>query len=138
MPIECEWMNEGKTVLYIGLSGKLEAEDFLDSDVKTCAMLDSVDHPVDVIIDYTRQVYFSAKYVDTSSKMTLDHKHMRSVIFLGNKLAWELFDVYVTQYQGVAFRYAYAATMEKAYELIDQIRIETRLEGRRPNSPELN
>jgi hypothetical protein len=131
-------MDENRTVLYIRLDGKLTAGDFLDSDNQTIAMFDSVDHPVDVIIDYTGQVYFSGDYVDTTNKLTLDHPNMRSVIFIGNKLGWELFDLYVTQYKKVAFRYTYAPTLEDALELIRQLRAELKIESRRPSSPEMN
>lgn len=138
MPIERKWMDENHRVIYIRLDGKVTAEDFLDSDKQTCAMFDSVDHVVDVIIDYTGQVYFSHDYVDTTNKMTLDHPHMRSVIFIGNKLGWELFDLYVAQYKEVSFRYTYAPKLEDALELIRQLRTEAQIESRRPPSPEMN
>ena len=139
MPITREWLDQDKTILYLRLQGKLKAEDFFDSDDKTIAMLDSVDHPVDLIVDYTGQHFFTPDYVQTSDQMTLIHKNMRLVIFLGNKLAWELFDLYSRRYdKALSFSYTYAQTLEQALEIINDIRAGKRPISYRPDSPDWN
>lgn len=139
MPIEYTWVDEGKTLVLVTLEGKIAVEDFYSGNVRLCAMLDSVDHPVDMISDYTHRNYFAPGYADRVQKMdSLYRPNLRFVIFVGSKMLWELFDLYNAAYQSVAFQYAYTETVDEAYEKISAMRFEERLMMNRPASPELN
>jgi len=139
MPIEYQWIDEEQTLVLVSLTGKVTIEDFYAGDVRLCAMLDSVTHPVDMISDYTGRNYFAAGYGDRVQKMdSLFRPNLRFTIFVGSKILVELFDLYNTTHEPVAFQYGYAETVEEARERITQMRAEERLIGPRPRSPELN
>jgi len=135
MPIEHKWLDEAHTLVLILLEGKVTAEDYYAGDARMCAMLDAVEHGVDVICDYSRQYYFAPGYAELVQKMdSLFRPNLRSAVFVGNKLSWELFNLYSTTYESMPFSFSYAETLEEAHEIIRQ----TRFNGRRPRSPELN
>ena len=139
MPIEHQWMDDAHTLVVITLEGKVTAEDYYAGDARMCAMLDSVDHSVDVICDYSRQYYFGPGYAERVKKMeSLFRPNLRSAIFVGTKLSWELFDLYTSTFEAVPFKYTYTETLQEARELIAEIRFEERLIERRPPSPESN
>lgn len=139
MPITHEWLDDGKTLIYIHLEGRLGAEDFLDSDAKMIVLLDTVAHPVDVIIDYSAQVYFSPDYVATTGSLRgMTHENIRLVVFVGNKLAWDLFGAYVEQFQNVAFEFTYAPTVAEGRAVVQSSRTGKRRTAYRPDYPELN
>jgi hypothetical protein len=139
MPIEYQWSDETQTLLLVTLKGKVTVEDFYAGDAYLCAMLDSVDHPVDMISDYSRRNYFAPGFGERVQKMdALFRPNLRFVVFVGSKLLRELFDLYNTAYEPVAFQYTYAETVEAAREIITRMRFEERLIGPRPQSPQLN
>jgi hypothetical protein len=139
MPVEPQWIDQEKTLIYITLEGKLDGNDFLNADPEISALLDSVDHPVDIIIDYSAQVYFSPDYAATTGQIKgMEHVNIRSVIFVGNRLAWELFNLYTQQFRDVAFKYAYAPTFEEGRALVRSSRDGKRRTAYRPDFPELN
>ncbi|MBI1258947.1 MAG: hypothetical protein GC204_15865 [Chloroflexi bacterium] len=139
MPIEHTWIDEAQTIVMIALEGKVTVEDYFAGDAHMCAMLDSVDHAVDVICDYTGQYYFAPGYADFVQKMdSLFRPNLRSAVFVGNKLGWELFHLYTLAYESMPFSFGYVETLEEAYEMIRQTRFTERLTSHRPNSPESN
>ena len=139
MPIDYQWLDEGQTLVLVTLTGKVAVEDFYTGDIRLCAMLDSVTHPVDMISDYTGRNFFAAGFGERVQKMdSLFRANLRFTIFVGSKLLLELFDLYNVTHEPVAFQYAYAETVGEARERITQMRAEERLIGPRPRSPELN
>jgi hypothetical protein len=136
MPIELQWMDQAKTLVCARLEGRLEAEDFRQSDAKMCEMLDSVDHSVDAIADYSHQFYFAPSYVETTKALvSTTRPNLRFVVFVGSRMAWDLFEAYVALYGEFRFKSAYAETLETAYEVLRQARLD---EAHRPPSPESN
>ena len=139
MPIEYQWVDETQTLVLVTLKGKVPTEDFYTGDARLCAMLDSVDHPVDMISDYTRRNYFAPGYAERVQKMdSLYRPNLRFVVFVGSKLLWELFDLYNANYEPVAFHYTYAETVAEAKETVAKLLFEARLAEHRPQTPEWN
>ncbi|MEO8397570.1 MAG: hypothetical protein ABI700_31530, partial [Chloroflexota bacterium] len=100
---------------------------------------DSVDHPVDMISDYTHRSYFASGYAERVQQMeSLFRPNLRSAVFVGSKILWELFNAYNATYKAVSFKYTYAETVEEAREIITEMRFDERLIERRPPSPESN
>lgn len=132
MPITHTWLDDAHTLICVTLEGQVEYAEYYDGDALSCIMLDGVDHPVDMICDYTHQMYFAPGYTENVRQLkSLDHPRLRSAIFVGNPLSWELFDLYVQQTKPVKFQYAYAKTMKEALKLIDRIRAGKRVTKRR-------
>jgi hypothetical protein len=139
MPITYEWVDEMQTLVLVTLKGEVAVEDFYAGDLRLCAMLDSVDHPVDMISDYTNRNYFAPGYGERVQKMdALFRPNLRFVIFVGSKLLWELFDLYNANFEPVAFEYDYAETVAEGRKRIAEMRLNQRLIGERPRSPEWN
>ncbi len=123
MPVSIQWADSDKTVIYTKLEGHAPAEELFATDILFREMLAEVDYLVDLIADYSRVVYFSPGFAETSQQLTaMEHENLRLVVFTGNRLAWELFEAYNREYGGISFQGAYAATVEDAYEIIDRVR----------------
>jgi hypothetical protein len=91
-------------------------------------MLESVNHRVDMISDYTHRNYFAPGYAERVQKMeSLLRPNLRFVVFVGNKLVWELFDLYNSAYEAVSFKYTYAETVTEAREMVAEFRFESSL-----------
>ncbi len=138
MPIRYEWLDEQHTLILISLEGKIVVEDFYVGDARLCEMLDSVHHPVDFISDYSHQHYFAPGYAERVGRMeSLFRPNLRFAVFVGNKMLWELFDLYNTNYKQVSFKYGYAETIQEAREWITAMRFDHQF-GPRPRYPGLN
>jgi hypothetical protein len=117
MPAEHRWISQEPPILYIDLTGAKGSAEYLESNRKTCALLDTIERPAVVIIDFSRRRYFSGQYVQTANQMKLDHPNMRWMIFLGSQFALDLFLAYTHNFRQVSFQWAYAATFDEALEL---------------------
>lgn len=139
MSITHEWYDETKNLVVITLRGRVEYEEYYAGDERMCAMLDSVDHPVDVICDYSHQFYFAPGYGSLMKDMvSIFRPNLRSAIFVGNKFAWELFDTFTKYFKEVDFICTYEETMEQAQLVLDQIRAGIPIEAPHPSDPSWN
>ena len=123
MPISHEWADETHTKVCITLKGQVEYADYYAGDIRMCDMLDGVNHPVDVICDYRHHWFFEPGYADWVQEMeSIFRPNLRSAIYVGNKMAWELFNLFTQKYKSVGFVCTYVETMEEAHQVIEQIR----------------
>ena len=123
MPITCRWLNDDRTLITVRLEGRIEGEDILGADASVREMMKDVTHPVDVIADYSQQIYFSPKYVETTQQLSgFERTNLRLVVFMGSEFAWALFEAYSREYGGISFQAAYAADWETAQALVEQVR----------------
>lgn len=133
MPIQSGWMNEDRNLIMVRLEGKLGGAELLANDEATRLLLEEVPHPVDMILDYSRQIFFGSDYVETAEKLkAFERKNLRLVILLGSEMAWQLYEAFSRQYGGFSFQAAYAASLEEAYEFVDEVRVGRRVFVRRP------
>lgn len=133
MPIQSGWMNEDKNLIMVRLEGKLGGAELLANDEATRQLLEAVPHPVDMILDYSRQIFFGSDYVEIAEKLKVfERKNLRLVILLGSEMAWQLYEAFSRQYGSFSFQAAYAASLEEAYALIEEARAGRKVFVRRP------
>jgi hypothetical protein len=83
------WHDEHKTIIYQDFSGEWIAHHYYDIVNKTYRMIDTVDHPVSVILDFTASETSAAKVfssISISSSGALSaqiHPNQRMIIVLG-------------------------------------------------------
>lgn len=139
MPITCGWMNEDRTLIRVRLEGKIEGEDILAADAEVRGMMDGVAHPVDVISDYSQQIYFSPNYVQTTQRLTgFERENLRVLVMMGSEFAWALFEAYSREYGGFAFQTAYAADWDAAQAIVQRVRTGARYTVQPPPFAEWN
>ena len=86
MPINSEWVNPQKSLIFAKLEGKVSSQEVLAYDEQIRAMLAEVTHPVDLIMDYSRQVYFDAEYAETAQKLkAFERATLRPTPILGER-----------------------------------------------------
>ncbi len=123
MPVSVRWGDEGHTLINAAVEGHPETKEYYEVEEKFRTMLHTVSYPVDVIVDLSKQVYFSPHYLENVENLRgFDHPNIRSLIFLGNPMAWELFLVYVRTHGGIPYQYAFAETPDAANELVRRVR----------------
>ena len=139
MSIQSSWMNEDRNLIMVRLEGKLGGAELLANDEETRLLLEEVPHPVDLILDYSHQIFFGSDYVETAEKLkAFERKNLRLVILLGSEMAWQLYEAFSRQYGSFSFQAAYAASLEEAYGLIEEARAGYKVFIRRPPFAEWN
>lgn len=133
MPIYSEWDDAEKTLIFVRLEGKISSREVLAYDEQIRALLGEVTHPVDMIMDYSRQFYFDSEYAETAQKLkAFERANLRLVVWLRGEIAWALFEAFSRNYGGYPFQAAYAATEEEAYEMVRIVRGGGKIERRNP------
>ena len=139
MPINSEWVNPQKSLIFAKLEGKVSSQEVLAYDEQIRAMLAEVTHPVDLIMDYSRQVYFDAEYAQTAQKLkAFERANLRLVVWVQGEIAWALFEAFSREYGGYPFQAVYAATLEEAHEYVRIVSTGGKLNRRRPPDSQWN
>jgi hypothetical protein len=138
MAVHAEWVDEGQTAIYLQLDGDIE-EDFFAADIFLREMLLSLTYEVDVIADYSGQDYLSSHYVDALQKIDdSQRQNLRTLVFLGGEIAWELYNLYTYTFGEIADRCAYAADLDTAYNLVNAVRAGEEIYVQRPDFSDWN
>jgi len=137
--VSVEWLDQEKTLILAKVEGRPENQEYFDADAQLRAMLESVAHSVDLIQDLSKLAFFRSSYSSNMDTLrSFARPNMRSVIFVGNHFAWEIFEAYVRQHGGTTYQYAFAETLEDAYTLISRVRSGKSILPSRPASPDWN
>ena len=125
MPVRLEWVDPEQTLIYIVAEGHLSPDEVLSAANLLREMVQSVDHPVEAIIDARKQTFFSRRYGEMLRRVHQpDYPNLRMVVFVGASFVWELFLTFARQFGSVPYRFAMKPTYEEAVELIQRFRLE--------------
>jgi len=94
MPIEVVWEDEAQTIICQRFNGKWNKQDFMESSRKNFEMIESVGHPVDVIMDLTANETNPMQALNIfNTSQSLDEvtsEHQRAVVIVGANLMVEM------------------------------------------------
>ncbi len=123
MPIEVTWEDDKKTIIRQRFTGVWVKDEFVASTSENFEMIESVGHPVDVIMDLTENetnplqalnIFTTAQSLDKVTSL-----HQRAVVIVGANLAVELALKAARRIARKAAANAYVAkTVEEAHEII--------------------
>lgn len=133
MAVYAEWVDESQTAVYLQLNGDIE-QDFFEADIFLRENLLALGYEIDVIADYSQQDYFSSHYVDALQPMAeARRQNLRTLIFVGGEVAWDLYNLYTYTFAELAERCAYAADLDTAYNLVNAARAGEEIYIQRPD-----
>ncbi len=133
MAVHAEWIDETQTALYLQLDGDIE-QDFFEADTFLRETLLALGYEVDVIADYSQQDYFSSHYVDALQRIDETRReNLRTLVFVGGEVAWDLYNLYTYTFGEIADRCAYAADLDTAYTLVNAARAGEEIYVQRPD-----
>lgn len=122
MPVIMDWDNPQRTVIRVTFDGKWDISDIHRMINKGVSMVESVDHKVDAIFDFTHSTFSPKHLLSTVDRMENTHSanermviivnanvYVRSIIKVGRVLAPKTFA-----------QLHFVDSIEAAYRLIDQ------------------
>jgi hypothetical protein len=125
MSIDIRWDNKEKTIIRHTYSGEFTWDEFAAMNRETEAMLDSVDHEVDILANLEDLVMPKdalANFPKVARAPYFTHSRVGLVVFSGaSHFAQTLIDLFGKVY-GTAARVVTVPTLEEAYEAIAEHR----------------
>ena len=128
MGITNTWDNEEKTIIHQAYVGTWSWDEFDAAQQESGAMLDSVDHRVDLIINIEKSTIPDVrtaltKFPDIANVPALTHPNAGLAVIAGaRQLAATLIEAFGEFYKPAADKIEIAATLEEAHELIAEHR----------------
>jgi len=117
-----DWDNTERTIIRVIFDGVWSAEDIYRMINKGVSMLESVDHPVDSIFDFSHSTFSPKNLLSTAEKMEsdLNNNHRLAILIKAN--------VYIKSMLKVARVFApqalanlhFVNSLDEAYAIIDQ------------------
>lgn len=117
MGIRNEWADEAHTIIQIIYEGRWEWQDLLTSQPETIAMVASVPHRVDFIVDRRFSSWTPAVsgYSATLNALRKDNPDFKGlVVICGNIFAFELLSLYRQKEGKLPFSSSYARDLDEA------------------------
>lgn len=120
MPIHVQWDNNTHTILRITYEGEWERDDLIQAVDQLTVMITSVQHPVDMVIDATKNRVNPLKVISVLGYMELKiAPNQRLVIVVGfNRLIKIVLDVAKRVAPRTAHNVFLADTLADAYAMI--------------------
>ncbi|HVU09887.1 MAG TPA: hypothetical protein VHD90_01365 [Phototrophicaceae bacterium] len=124
MPVRLEWLDRDQTLIHIVAQGRLSPDEVFVAAGTLREMLTSVARPVDVIIDASKQLFFSHHYLEMLHKVhRMSYPNLRLVVFV-ESIGWEFFLQFIRQVGKLPYQFDVRPTFEQALELIQSVRLE--------------
>ena len=120
MPIEIGWDNDEKTVLLLQVIGDWTLSEYYEYYLKAKAMMDTVDHPLCLILDMTETKVVPSRMMSTAS-FSKKHRaeNVELSIFVGASMFVKvLADTMATIVSPRQRRLRFANTVEEAREIV--------------------
>jgi hypothetical protein len=121
MPITVEWANAEHTLLLYRLVGEWTWDDFHGANQRSTDLILSVEHPVDVICDFTDSRSIPPRVLSNIGKALRGKRapNVRQIVAVGiSGLLRNLADVLRTLYPKITSDIIDAHTMDHAYRLL--------------------
>lgn len=122
MPISPQWDNENHTIIRYHTQGDWELEEYSRANFHTWSMIESVDHPVHVIVDFTHANGFPKNLLSFAST-TNSQIHPRQSLIIGVKISPYLQTVVglaVRVFPRLGHNLFFTKTLAEAYEIIQK------------------
>lgn len=125
MPIDIEWYNEAKTIILQTFDGEFSVEELSKVAVESAAMVTSVSHTVDQIVDFRKVNFRNANLI--GAMRTVDRKtpdNQGCVVLVG-------VNPYLARMLGMAQRIAPRSSrnLQVAKDIEEAVNLITRLRG---------
>ena len=82
MPVAMDWNNPERTVIRVVFDGEWETDDLYRMINKGVSMIDSVDHKVDSIFDFTRSTSSPTSALATLGRMEATHSEKEGLVII--------------------------------------------------------
>lgn len=122
MPINAQWDNKERTIIRYHVQGTWQLEDYARANFHTWSMIDSVSHPVHVIVDFTHAGTFPKNLLSFATT-TNSQIHPRQELIIGVRISSYLQTVVklaVRLFPKLGHNLHFTQTLDQAYELIRQ------------------
>jgi hypothetical protein len=122
MPITAQWDNQERTIIRYHAQGAWELDEYSRANFHTWSMIDSVSHPVHVIVDFTHASGFPKNLLSFAST-TNSQIHSRQNLIIGVKVSPYLQTVVklaVRVFPRLGHNLFFTQTLAQAYEIIQQ------------------
>lgn len=125
MKINVAWDNDEKTILYYQFEKGWSWNDLREIFSEGYTMLDSVDHRVDVIMDFSEASMFApsgainqARHVSNNPR----HENIGLTVLVGSNFVSSIFNMFkkIASNSTAKWEVAFARKLEEAYEIINQ------------------
>ena len=88
MNVNIQWKDEQRTILYQDFNGPWTVEDYYRTVDHTFALMNQVDHPVDIIADFSANTaafchLLAAAGKDEAGQQARVHRNQRSIVVVG-------------------------------------------------------
>ena len=127
MPFTIEWGNEEKTISHLKVIGSWDWNDYYAATKQGYEMIESVDHTVNIIIDFTDSNGSLPPSAMTHLRKSANNAHPRRGVLVMVSKRMILLKTFVNLLQKVtrAMTTVYlAGTLDEAYTIINEIRDE--------------
>lgn len=84
MPVSMDWDNPERTIIRVTFDGQWETDDLYRMINKGVSMIDSVDHIVDSIFDFTRSTSSPTSALATLGRMESTHSEKERLVIIVN------------------------------------------------------
>jgi hypothetical protein len=126
MPVHAYWDDTEKTILVVSFEGRWTWDEYEQMRGTALAMMDSVDHPIDIVYDGPTRILAPPDFVTRIRQQYLTpHRNLRLRIFVGTdeyfQLLWNTFTDVAAPELGARF----AETLEDARATIVRHREES-------------
>src|SRR5689334_14752481 len=133
MPINVNWKDDRHDIIVKTYGGRWTPDELHASEVTLKAMIDSVNHRVDVIAD----MRITASYPSNTGSLfdqyiAQIHPRIGLIVVLGRELNLEMMRVLADKYSNFLRIYAFAKTPEEAEQTIADDRAGKRIPGTLP------
>jgi hypothetical protein len=124
MAVLTQWDDPQRTILRYVFSGRYTWEDLHTAAKSAQRLLDSVYHPVDVILDIQHSSHTPREFIGEFRRLaTITHPNTGLHILVSNNpLNALLFQTFAGMYRHLAPRYTLVSTLDAAYGLINETR----------------
>lgn len=122
--IEIGWDNEDKTVMRCTYQGQWTWQEFYVATEQSHQMMDTVDHPVDILVDMRASAQIPQGAVTQFRRIANTwHRNTGTIVAVTEaRVAQMLYDIFATIFRHVASRYHVVRTMDEAYVAIEDAR----------------
>ena len=121
MPIEISWDSSNRPILFMRVSGDWKLDDYYENYLRSKKMMESVDHPVFLVLDMTENKTIPTRMMSTASFSKKNRaRNLEFTVFVGaSLLISKLAEVMTTITSRDKRRLYFADTIDDAYQLVD-------------------
>ncbi len=122
--IEINWDNDDKTVMRYTYQGQWTWQEFYGVMEQSHQMMDTVDHPVDILVDMRASAQIPQGAVTQFRRIAnVRHPNTGTIVAVTEaRVARMLYDIFATVFRPIASRYHIVQTIDEAYAAIEDAR----------------